>query len=42
MNKKFFSFLIAIASFIPCVIALTACGGNNPPPPILTVGQAIG
>ncbi len=33
MKKKFFSLILAIAMFIPCMFALTACGSNPPDEP---------
>ncbi len=32
MKKKFFSFILALALFIPCTFALTACGSNPDDP----------
>lgn len=33
MKKKIFSFLLALALFIPCLFIFSACGKNDDPPP---------
>lgn len=33
MKKKIFSFLLALALFIPCLFIFSACGKNDGPPP---------